>query len=174
MQHKELMTNSFPIALEKQIADDMEIFGSLSDDTERAIDCVNADTFCKPANLADIKSQVTAIAQTLTPLVSYDRATTIAFTTTAMATRVISSACALTKWTARSLQILALVAIGLGCMAFETWQRREKVKAAIKDQYLILCLTGAMTLQLRVVIPMKDLKARSRVAFTTMVNGLDY
>jgi len=125
-------------------------------------------------NYADIKAQLTDSLKALAPSVNYDRATTIAFTTTAMATRVISSACALTKWTARSLQILALVAIGLGCMAFETWQRREKVKAAIKDQYLILCLTGATALQLRVVNPMKDLKARSRVAFTTLVNGLDY
>jgi len=125
-------------------------------------------------NYADIKAQSTVSLKALAPSVSYDRATTIAFTTTAMATRVISSAWALTKWTARSLQILALVAIGIGCLAFEYWQNRQKVKAAIKDQYLILCLTGATALQLRVVIPIKELKARSRVALTTMVNGLDY
>ena len=148
MQHKELMTNSFPIALETQIADDLKTFGFLPDDTARAIDCVNADTFCKPANLVD--------------------------TTAATSARILLAAWALTKWAAKTLQILALVAIGLSCVAFEYWQNRQKVKAAIKDQYLILCLTGAMALQLRVVIPVKELKARSRVAFTTLVNGLDY
>ena len=148
MQHKELMTNSFPIALNKQIADDMEIFGALSDSTKRAIDCVNADTFCKPVNLAD--------------------------TTAATSARILLAAWALTKWAAKSLQILALVAIGLVLMAFELWQDRQRVKAAINDQYLMCCLMGAMFIQLRVVIPVKELKARSRVAFTTLVNGLDY
>jgi len=125
-------------------------------------------------NLTDTKAQLTDSLKALTPSINYDRATTIAFTTTAMATRVISAAWALTKWTAKSLQILALVTIGIGCLAFEYWQNRQKVKAGIKDQYLLLCLTGAMALQLRVVIPVRDLKARSRVAFTTLVNGLDY
>jgi len=148
MQPKKLMTNSFPIALNQKIADDMELFGSLSDSTKREIDCVNADTFCKPVNLAD--------------------------TTAATSARILLAAWALTKWTAKSLQILALVAIGLVLMAFELWQDRQRVKAAIKDQYLMCCLMGAMFIQLRVVIPIKELKARSRVAFTTMVNGLDY
>jgi len=125
-------------------------------------------------NLTDTKAQLTDSLKALTPSVNYDRATTIAFTTTAVVTRILSAAWVLTKSVARSLQILALVAIGIGCLAFEYWQNRQKVKAAIKDQYLMLCLTGAMALQLRVVIPMKELKARSRVAFTTMVNGLDY
>ena len=120
-------------------------------------------------NLTDTKAQLTDSLKALTPSVSYDRATTIA-----MATRILLTAWVLTKSVARSLQILALVAIGLSCVAFEYWQNRQKVKAAIKDQYLILCLTGAMALQLRVVIPVRDLKARSRVAFTTLVNGLDY
>jgi len=125
-------------------------------------------------NYADIKAQLTDSLKALAPSINYDRATTISFTTGAIVTRILSAAWALTKWAAKSLQILALVAIGVGCLSFEYWQNRQKVKAAIKDQYLMLCLTGAMALQLRVVIPVKELKARSRVAFTTMVNGLDY
>ena len=125
-------------------------------------------------NYADIKAQLTDSLKALAPSINYDRATTISFTTGAIVTRILSAAWALTKWAAKSLQILALVAIGVGCLSFEYWQNRQKVKAAIKDQYLMLCLTGAMFIQLRVVIPVKELKARSRVAFTTLVNGLEY
>jgi len=174
MQHKKLMTNSFPIALNKQIADDMKIFGSLSDDTKRAIDCVNADTFCKPVNLTDIKSQVAAITQTLIPSITYDRATAIAFTTGTIITRVFSAAWTIAVWAAKSLHLLALVAIGLVLMAVELWQDRQRVKAAIGDQYLMLCLMGSMFIRLNVIMPAKEFKARSRVAFKTMTVGLDY
>ena len=125
-------------------------------------------------NLADIKTQVNASIKALSPSVSYDRATAIAFTTGATITRILSASWAIAVWTARSLHLIALVAIGLVLMAVELWQDRQRVKAAIGDQYLMLCLMGSMFIRLNVIMPAKEFKVRSRVAFKTMTVGLDY
>ena len=125
-------------------------------------------------NLANIKAQVNASIKALSPSVSYDRATAIAFTTGATITRILSASWAIAVWTARSLHLIALVAIGLVLMAVELWQNRRQVKAAIGDQYLMLCLMGSMFIRLNVIMPAKEFKVRSRVAFKTMTVGLDY
>jgi len=125
-------------------------------------------------NLADIKTQVNASIKALSPSVSYDRATAIAFTTGATITRILSASWAIAVWTARSLHLIALVAIGLVLMAVELWQNRRQVKAAIGDQYLMLCLMGSMFIRLNVIMPAKEFKVRSRVAFKMMTVGLDY
>ena len=125
-------------------------------------------------NLADIKTQVNASIKALSPSVSYDRATAIAFTTGATITRILSASWAIAIWTARSLHLIALVAIGLVLMAVELWQNRRQVKAAIGDQYLMLCLMGSMFIRLNVIMPAKEFKVRSRIAFKTMTVGLDY
>ena len=125
-------------------------------------------------NYADIKSQLTVSLKSLAPSISYDLATTIAFTAGTIITRVFSAAWAIAVWTAKSLHLLALVAIGLVLMAVELWQDRQRVKAAIGDQYLMLCLMGSMFIRLNVIMPAKEFKARSRVAFKTMTVGLDY
>jgi len=125
-------------------------------------------------NLANIKAQVNASIKALSPSVSYDRATAIAFTTGTIITRVFSAAWTIAVWAAKSLHLLALVAIGLVLMAVELWQDRQRVKAAIGDQYLMLCLMGSMFIRLNVIMPAKEFKARSRVAFKTMTVGLDY
>jgi len=125
-------------------------------------------------NLADIKTQVNASIKALSPSVSYDRATAIAFTTGATITRILSVSWAIAVWTARSLHLIALVAIGLVLMAVELWQNRRQVKAAIGDQYLMLCLMGSMFIRLNVIMPAKEFKVRSRVAFKMMTVGLDY
>jgi len=125
-------------------------------------------------NLADIKAQVNASIKALSPSVSYDRATKIAFTAGTIITRVFSASWAIAVWTAKSLHLIALVAIGLVLMAVELWQDRRRVKAAISDQYLMLCLMGSMFIRLNVIMPAKEFKVRSRVAFKTMTVGLDY
>lgn len=117
MQHKKLMTNSFPIVLETQIADDLKIFGSLSADTARAIDCANADTFCKPVNIADIKSQTTAIAvQTFQEIATYDNAVQAANTVNVVTRRVV-------KFTLKAFVASCLLAIALGMSAADTWHQ---------------------------------------------------
>jgi len=125
-------------------------------------------------NLTDTKAQLPDSLKALTPSINYDRATTIAFTTGTIITRILSASWTIAQWAAKSLHLLALTAIGLVLMAVELWQDSQRVKAAINDQYLMCCLMGAMFIQLRVVMPVKELKARSRVAFTTLVNGLEY
>ena len=125
-------------------------------------------------NYADIKAQLTASLKALAPSVSYDRATTIAFTAGATITRILSASWAIAVWTAKSLHLIALVAIGLVLMSIELWQDRVRIQAAISDQYLMLCLMGSMFIRLNVIMPAKEFKARSRVAFKTMTVGLDY
>jgi len=125
-------------------------------------------------NYVNIKAQLTASIEALAPSVSYDRATAIAFTTGTIITRILSAAWTIAVWTAKSLHLLALVAIGLVLMAVELWQDRQRVKAAVSDQYLMLCLMGSMFIRLNVIMPAKEFKARSRVAFKTMTVGLDY
>jgi len=117
-------------------------------------------------NYADIKA--------LVPSIKSDRATAIAFTTGTIITRIFSAAWAIAVWTAKSLHLLALVAIGLVLMAVELWQDRQRVKSAIGDQYLMLCLMGSMFIRLNVIMPAKEFKVRSRIAFKTMTVGLDY
>lgn len=124
-------------------------------------------------NYADIKAQSIASFKVLAPSVNYDRATAISFTAGTIITRVLSAVWAIAIWTAKSMHLFALVAIGLVLMAVELWQDRQRVKAAIGDQYLMLCLMGSMFIRLNVIMPAKEFKVRSRVAFKTMTVGLD-
>ena len=165
MQHKTLMTNSFPIVLEAQIADDLKIFGSLSDDTARAIDCANADTFCKPTNLADTKSQTTAIAvQTFQETFTYDRAVIAANTLNVITRRVV-------KFTLKAMWSIFLVSIALTCIAIDLWQDRAETKAflvqvlthaktKVKDRWTIWTEMGDAIIQLYIAEPVAEMRDR--------------
>ena len=176
MQHKTLMTNSFPIVLEAQIADDLKIFGSLSDDTARAIDCANADTFCKPTNLADIKSQTTAIAvQTFQETFTYDRAVIAANTLNVITRRVV-------KFTLKAMWSIFLVSIALVMLLVEASQNRQKVMLIIREgvesrvkrlvlRYRHLELVGRLALKFTIVQPVLYRRDRVRLIIRTAISN---
>jgi len=176
MQSKLLMTNSFPIVLETQIAEDMEIFGSLSDDTARAIDCANADTFCKPTNLADIKSQTTAIAvQTFQEIATYDNAVQAANTLNVVIRRGA-------KFTLKSLWSVFLVSIALVMLLVEASQNRQKVMLIIREgvenrvkrlvlRYRHLELVGRLALKFTIVQPVLYRRDRVRLIIRTAISN---
>ena len=180
MQPKELlMTNSFPIVLETQIADDLKTFGFLPDDTARAIDCANADTFCKTANLADIKSQTTAIAvQTFQEIATYDNAVIAANTLNVVTRRVV-------KFTLKAMWSVFLVSIALSCIALDLWQNRAETKAflvqvmanvktkaiaKVKDRWVIWTEMGVSIVQIHITEPVNEMRDRLNTAKSALLN----
>ena len=132
----------------------------------------------------DTEAQMTVSISALAPFLTYDDATAIAFTAAAISTRVLSATWAVAKWTARATWTLTLVSIGLALFAIELWQDRHHIKSAMvlaarklqrraRDQYWLLCLTGAMWLRLKFVLPAREMEVRSIVAFRMLTRGVD-
>ena len=124
-----------------------------------------------------------ADTKALAPFLTYDDAVKIAFTAAAISTRVFTLTWAVAQWTARVTWTLTLVTIGLVFFGFELWQDRHQIKSAMvlsarklkrraRDQYWIFCLTGAMWLRLKFVLPAREMEVRSRVAFRMMTRGI--
>ena len=127
---------------------------------------------------------MTVSISALAPFLTYDDATAIAFTTAAISTRVLAVTWAVAQWAARSTWTLTLVTIGLILFAIELWQDRHQIKSAMvlsarklkrraRDQYWLLCLTGAMWLRLKIVLPAREMEVRAIVAFRMMTRGVD-